>query len=204
MLPTEVVKLPTVPAHVAVSKCAETFPPSQLSPQGAGPHLKFFSVSLSFFFSFWSLYFALSHFEEIDLLCGSLGSSVSIQNMFCRSCPICRWIFDIFVGREGDFTISFLYHLKFSPHDFILHINGVKCTFHICLGKKPMVSWCWKHQGKHDSEALDRTTPYLGRPLSFLPLWIFLSFNEPFVLANVIHFSCPADFHLRLISFLWF
>ena len=56
MLPTEVVKLPTVPAHVVVSKCAETFPPSQLSPQGAGPHLKFFSVSLSLFFLVFDLY----------------------------------------------------------------------------------------------------------------------------------------------------
>ena len=117
--------------------------------------------------------------------------------------PYADYFFYVFVGREGDFPISFLYHLKFSPHEFILYLNGVKCTFHICLGRKPTASWCWSHQGKHDHQALDGKTLYLGRPLYFLPLWIFFSFSKPFVLANAIQFSWPADFHLCLISFLW-
>ena len=192
MFPSEVLKLSSDCACERFLSVWKLFLFGDSFPGAQVPVLK--SCLFSYLLSF-----VVPYCREVGLPFWNSG----VQQAFCRSCSICRWIFDVSVGREGDFIISFLYHLKFSPHDFILYLNGVNCTFHIFLGKKPMVSWCCKHQGKHDSEALDGTTLHLGRPRSFLPLWIFLSFNEPFVLANVIHFSWPADFHLCLISFLW-
>ena len=70
--------------------------------------------SLSFYVS---LSFALCHSDEIRLPFGSLGSSLSIQKVFRRSCSTCRWISDVFVGREvilsHSSTILKLLHLLF-------------------------------------------------------------------------------------------
>ena len=45
---------------------------------------------------FSSLSFGLPHSKEIGLLSRSLGSSASIQKMFCWNCSTCKYCFHIF------------------------------------------------------------------------------------------------------------
>ena len=37
---------------------------------------------------------------RLACLFGSFWSSACVQKVFCRSCSICRWISDVFVGRD--------------------------------------------------------------------------------------------------------
>ena len=48
-------------------------------------------------------------------LFGSLGSSASIQKMFCRSCFTCTWVFDVFVGGKVVSPFYSSINLKVSP-----------------------------------------------------------------------------------------
>ena len=38
--------------------------------------------------------------RRLVCLSGCLGSSASLQKLFCGSCSMCRWSFDVFVGNE--------------------------------------------------------------------------------------------------------
>ena len=54
-------------------------------------------------FLFFCLCFFFCHTQVcggVSCLLGSLRSSASVQQVFCRSCSICRCIFDVFVGRK--------------------------------------------------------------------------------------------------------
>ena len=106
--------LPPVPAHERVSECAETFSPSQLTPQGADLHP---NSCISFFLIFLP-YLILC---KLACLFGSLGSYVSIQKVLCRSCSTCRYIFDVFVG-ERDLHILLIYHLQSPPLSLSFYI----------------------------------------------------------------------------------
>ena len=79
--------------------------------QGASPCSEILCM-----FLFWVIIFSLPCSKEIGLplffFFWSLGSSASIQKLFSKSCPIFRWIFDVFVGRKMIFPS---YSSIFSP-----------------------------------------------------------------------------------------
>ena len=56
----------------------------------------------SLFFCFGFFFFLLPYPGTWGVSCplGSLRSSASVQQVFCRSCSTCRCIFDVFVGRK--------------------------------------------------------------------------------------------------------
>ena len=90
-----------LPQHCSegVSKCAETFSSSWLPPQGVGLHPKSFVSFFSYNFSPTSFCGDWFAFLEVWGL-------ASFQKVFCRSCSIHRYVFDIFVGRK----VASLFH----------------------------------------------------------------------------------------------
>ena len=80
-------------ASEEASQCVETFPPSQLPPRGAG----LIPILLSRFFFFLLPY---PRTWGVSCLLGSLRSSASVLQVFCRSFSTCRCIFYVFVGRK--------------------------------------------------------------------------------------------------------
>ena len=46
-----------------------------------------------------------THSEQMAWCFGSLGSSASVQKVFCRTCSICRWVFDVFFGERWSFHL---------------------------------------------------------------------------------------------------
>ena len=65
-----------------------------LPPQGAGPHPKFF---VPFFVFYLSPYLIP---RRLACLSVNLGSSASVQKVFCGNCSTCRLYFDTFVGEK--------------------------------------------------------------------------------------------------------
>ena len=109
-------------------ECAETFPPSLLPPQGADPPLKFF---VSFFYLYLLPYLIL---RRMACIFGSLGSSVNIQEVFCRSVP------------HAEFFLMYLLGGRWSP----------------CLTPSP--SWkpwcdCFKHIFTNSVPNLENNSP---------------------------------------------
>ena len=82
------------------------------------PSLRAQAPALKSIVSFMPLSFALPHSKEITLpFFGSLGSSAVVQKLFCRNCPIFKWIFDVFVGRKA---ISPSYSSAIFHHNLVL------------------------------------------------------------------------------------
>ena len=67
---------------------------------------------------------------RVSCLLGSLRSSASIQEVFCRSCSTCRCISDVFVGRKVISTSYSSAILKVSPYCWVLK---VLCIFWITV-----------------------------------------------------------------------
>ena len=105
VLPSELPKLRTDPACERSSYCVEASPP-RLPSQDRSPSPNPMSP-------FFCLYF-LPYLIPRRLVClyGHLGSSASIQNLFCGSCSTCTWY--IWEG-EGGLPILFLCHLGTVP-----------------------------------------------------------------------------------------
>lgn len=76
--------------------------------------------------------------KRLACLFGSLWSSACVQKMFCRSCSICRWISDVFVGRDAlslsysSAILEVLMDLFFSKVISVILCNGHKAAC-ICL-----------------------------------------------------------------------
>ena len=62
------------------------------------------------------------------LLClsGYLGSSASVQKLFCRSCSTCRWSFDVFVKEK---MVSQSYSFAILDHSSRLVLFSVWCKY---------------------------------------------------------------------------
>ena len=67
----------------------------------SGHHSEIFCLPL---YLYLLPYFIL---RKLTCLFRSLQSFASVQNMFCRCCSACRWVFDVFV--EGKFSLSYSY-----------------------------------------------------------------------------------------------
>ena len=80
----EVPKLPSVLTYEGVSESVETFPPSWLPPQGAGP----LAEILCFFFYLYLLPYLI--LRKLASLFGSLGSSADVPKVFYMNCSISR------------------------------------------------------------------------------------------------------------------
>ena len=72
--------------------------------------------TLKFFVSIFYLYYLFCLIlTSLACLFRSLGSSASVQKVFCRSCSTYRYIFDIFVGWNVISTFYAFTILKVSP-----------------------------------------------------------------------------------------
>ena len=72
----------------------QKFSPSWLPPQGAGPCPE---ILFLFFYLCLLPYLIL---KRLTCIFGSLGSSTSVLKVYCKSCFICKWISDVFVGKK--------------------------------------------------------------------------------------------------------
>ena len=91
----------------------ETFPPSQLPSWGTDPNPKIFCLFLNLYLLPYLI------LRRLACLFGSLKPSTSMQNVLWRSCFTCRWIFDVFWGRNVIFPYYSFAILKI-PTSFLL------------------------------------------------------------------------------------
>ena len=124
VFPYEGTKLPhpaPITACEGVSKHVETFPSSRLSSKWGSP-----SQDLCLFIFLYLLSYII--LQRLACLFGSLGSSASVQKVFCENCSTSRYIFDVIVG-EKLFSLSYSsVILKVFPKKVLMQIIFCKIT----------------------------------------------------------------------------
>ena len=116
ILPSELPKSPIDPACERVSYSVENSPSSWLSPQDR-------SLFQILCLSFHHYLFFCHISKRLVCLSGYLGSSASIQKLFCGSCFTWRWSFDVFV-REKVISPSYSFDILAPP---------LVCVFNVTL-----------------------------------------------------------------------
>ena len=109
VFPSEVLKLNLTPPMRGFPSMWKLFLLHDSFPWAQIPVLK----PLSLFFNLY----LLPYVTFIFCYFGSLQTSAGVQK-FCESCSICRWIFNVFVGKEDIFL--FLHHWKFPTQKFLI------------------------------------------------------------------------------------
>lgn len=124
VFPSEGTELPRLTPNTTcegVSKHVETFPSSWHSLKWGSP-----SQDICLFIFVYLLSYII--LRRLVCLFGSLGSSASIQKVFCGNCSTSRYIFYVIVGKKLISLSYSSYILKVPPKNVLIQIIFCKIT----------------------------------------------------------------------------